>query len=294
MTSSIFELFPCCSPCYAEHIRKNFGGIMNEHEKGQVAASAAAIYEQFFVPALFAEWPMHVLKAAQVQAGDSVLDVACGTGILAREAAKLVGAAGSVVGVDINEGMLAVAEQKAPNITWQAAPAESLPFETSSFDRVVSQFGLMFFQNQIKALAEMERVLRPGGKAAVAVWGSLAATPGYAVVADILDDLFGAEAAQSIQAPYALGDKAKLTTLFRQAGLDDITIHTLTGTVRFASIEAWIYTDIKGWTLADVIDEEGYERLKQYAPQKLAQFVQADGTVVFPAPAHIVTFRGHP
>jgi len=90
---------------------------MNEHEKGQVAASAAEIYDQFFVPALFADWPEHVLRAANVQAGDSVLDVACGTGVLARKAADLVGPSGSVVGVDINEGMLAAARQKAPDIT---------------------------------------------------------------------------------------------------------------------------------------------------------------------------------
>jgi ubiquinone/menaquinone biosynthesis C-methylase UbiE len=135
---------------------------MNEHEKGQVAASAAEIYEQFFVPALFAEWPERILQAANVQTGDSLLDVACGTGVLAQEAADLVGTNGSVVGVDINEGMLAVARQKAPNITWKVGPAEALPFSSNTFDRVVSQFALMFFEDQAKAIAEMGRVVRPG------------------------------------------------------------------------------------------------------------------------------------
>lgn len=264
---------------------------MNEHDRGQVVATAAEIYEQFFVPALFAEWPQHVLNAANVQAGDRVLDVACGTGILARTAVNLVGAKGTVVGVDINKGMLAVANAKAPHLAWETAPAEELPFETATFDRVVSQFGLMFFADQVQAITEMRRVLRPGGTLAVAVWDTLDNTPGYAVVTEILDELFGAEAARSIEAPYALGDKQRLTSLFAEAGLDDITIQTITGQVRFSSIESWIYTDIKGWTLADVIDDEGYETLKRVAPAKLSQFVQADGTVAFAAPAHIVTWH---
>ena len=264
---------------------------MNEHERGQVATTAAVIYENFFVPALFAEWPKHVLTAANVQAGDKVLDVACGTGILARTAVNIVGPQGSVVGVDINEGMLAVAEQKATNITWKASPAESLPFATNTFDHTVSQFGLMFFEDQVKAIAEMGRVVQSGSTLAVAVWGSLEMTPGYAVVAELLDDLFGPEIARSIEAPYSLGDKDKLASLFAEAGMVDITIQTMTGQARFDSVESWIYTDIKGWTLADVIDDAGYELLRQAAPEKLSQFVQANGSVAFDAPAHIVTVK---
>ena len=120
--------------------------MVSEHESGQVAVAAAEVYEEFFVPALFAEWPARVLQAAAVQNGDAVLDVACGTGILAREAVKRVGASGSVVGIDINEGMLAVARRKAADISWKAAPAENLPFDARSFDRVVSQFGSDVFR----------------------------------------------------------------------------------------------------------------------------------------------------
>lgn len=166
---------------------------------------------------------------------------------------------------------------------------ESLPFEAARFDRVVSQFSLMFFADQVKALAEMSRVLRPGGTIAVAGWDSLQETPGYAVVAEILDELFGPAAAKSIQAPYSLGDTQKLRSLFAEAGMNDATIQTIPGKARFASVESWIYTDIKGWTLADTIDDEGYETLMRYAPQKLSRFVLADGSISFAAPAHIVT-----
>jgi ubiquinone/menaquinone biosynthesis C-methylase UbiE len=264
---------------------------MDQHNSGQVVASAAEIYEQFFVPALFAEWPERILKLSKVTTGDRVLDVACGTGVLARKTAELVGASGSVVGLDMNKDMLAVAARREPDIEWKVGQAESLPFDDDSFDKVVSQFGLMFFEDQVKAIMEMVRLLRPGGKTAVAVWGSLAETPGYAAVAEILADLFGSEVAKSTEAPYSLGDKDKLASLFAEAGVTDITIDISSGQARFASIEAWIYTDIKGWTLADVIDDAEYERLKVYAPPKLAQFVQTDGSVTFATPAHIVTFR---
>lgn len=265
--------------------------IQKQHDRGQVAASAAEIYEQFFVPALFAEWPERVLAAAGVKPGDKVLDVACGTGVLARKTAEWVGPEGMVVGVDVNVGMLAVAEMKGPGIEWKVGTAESLPFDDGSFDRVVSQFGLMFFEDQVQAVREMGRLVRPGGTVAVAVWDSLAATPGYAVVAELLDELFGPEAAESIQAPYSLGDEEKLAKIFEGAGMPDVKIHSVMGTARFDSIEDWIYTDIKGWTLAETIDDTGYERLRRYAPQKLGQFVRADGSVAFDAPAHIAVFN---
>ncbi len=151
---------------------------MNDSDKGQVTATAAEVYEEYFLPALFAEWPSHVTDAADVRSGHRVLDVACGTGVLARHVAGLVGQDGSVTGVDINEGMLRVAKTKALHIEWVPAAAEALPFDDDSFDRVVSQFSLMFFENQTKAIEEMVRVLLPGSTFSVAVWDTLENTPG--------------------------------------------------------------------------------------------------------------------
>lgn len=262
---------------------------MTEHERGQVAHSAAEIYEQFFVPALFGDWPPRVLAAADVQQGHRVLDVGCGTGVLAREAERAVGDTGFVVGVDVNEGMLIVARAKSPAASWRKGPAEALPFADAYFDRVVSQFSLMFFEDRVKAVSEMLRVVRPGGKIGVAVWASLADTPGYAVVAEILTELFGSEVAKSIEAPYSLGDVEELKALFSEAGAPAAEVRTVPGKARFDSVESWIYTDIKGWTLADVIDDEGYERLRREAPKKLSRFVRPDGSVEFDAPAHVVT-----
>ena len=263
---------------------------MGEHSTGQVAASAAEIYEQFFVPALFAAWPEHVLRAAEVEVGQTVLDVACGTGILSREARKLVGGSGTVVGVDINEGMLAVARSKSPDIEWRQGQAESLPFEDAVFDHVVSQFGLMFFQDRSKAISEMLRVLRPGRSGCVAVWASLSETPGYAEVAQMLADIFDPDVAKSVEAPYCLGDTNELESIFAMAGARSISIRTISGKARFESIDSWLYTDIKGWTLAEAIDDHDYERLRKAAPPYLEKFAREDGKIEFEAPANLVTF----
>jgi ubiquinone/menaquinone biosynthesis C-methylase UbiE len=262
---------------------------MNPHDRGQLVSTAAEVYDEFFVPALFEPWPDVVLAAADVQSGHQVLDVACGTGVLTRAAAARVGDHGEAVGVDINPDMIAVAERKAPNLVWQISPAESLAFSTEQFDRVVSQFGLMFFDDPVAALGEMNRVLRPDGVMSIAVWGELHATPGYAAMAALLEELFGAEIAQSIKAPYALGDIEKLEALLRNASITTFHIDTVIGQARFASLDDWLYTDIRGWTLADAIDEHQFASLRQHALVRLAPFVGPGGEIEFNAPAHVVT-----
>jgi SAM-dependent methyltransferase len=262
---------------------------MSASETGQVIGSAAEVYEEFFVPALFAEWPPRIADAAGIRPGQRVLDVACGTGVLARAVAGRVGATGSVTGLDLNDGMLAVARRKAPAIEWRQGRAEALPFDDGQFDAVVSQFGLMFFADRVAALREMGRVTRPGGRLAVAVWDALDRSPGYAAMADLLRRLFGDEVAGALHAPFALGDRDLLRALFAEAGIRDATIATEVSTARFPSIASWVHTDIKGWTLADALDDAQYALLLAEAERALQPFVVADGTVAFDAPAHIVT-----
>lgn len=261
---------------------------MDSIEKGQVTRSAAEIYEEFFVPALFQEWAERVADAAALASSERVLDVACGTGVLAREAARRVGTDGTVTGLDRNPGMLDVARGHSERIAWREGLAEALPFADSAFDAVVSQFGLMFFEDRAKALREMWRVLRPGGRLAVAVWGGLDQTPGYAAMTQLLKRLFGDTIAEALRAPYCLGDRDVLRALFAGAGIAGPRIETRDGVARFPSIASWVRTDVKGWTLADLIDDAQYETLQREAAQDLKGFVAADGSVRFGHPAHIV------
>jgi len=256
-------------------------------DRGQVSASAAETYDEFFVPALFGEWAPRVAEFAGLRPTMHVLDVACGSGVLALEAARAVSPAGAVVGLDLNPGMLEVARKKSPDVEWCEGAAESLPFESESFDAVVSQFGLMFFDDKEASLGEMWRVLRPGGRLVIAVWDSLENTPGYAAITQLLDRLFGDETADLLRAPYSLGNRHALEALLETALNVRANVRRVPGTARFPSIRGWMYTDVRGWTLADKIDDTEYECLVSEAEQELREFVQADGSVEFSHPALI-------
>ena len=150
--------------------------------------------------------------------------------------------------------MLSVARRLAPAISWQTGLAETLPFADGVFDRVVSQFGLMFFDDPTKALREMRRVAKTDGRMVVAVWGPLESTPGYAAMVNLLQRLFGTQVADALRAPFALGDPNLLRGMLADAGARKATIETVDITAHFPSLEAWVQTDVKGWTLADMID----------------------------------------
>lgn len=258
---------------------------------GQVSKPAAEIYDEFFVPALFGEWAGHLCDAARIGLGHHVLDVACGTGATTREAALRVGLGGRVVGLDRNEGMLAVAAARSPEIDWVEGLAEEPAYPDESFDAVLCQFGLMFFDDRAKALREMKRLVRPNGRVALTVWDDVANSPGYAGMIGLIDTLFGRGAADALRAPFVLGDKRKLQSLLDDAGLSGVTVTTMTGNARFASIREWVRMDVRGWTLADFIDDEGFEALVSLAEKELAQFAGSGGKVCFPAPAHVVVWQ---
>ncbi len=256
---------------------------------GQITSNAASVYEEFFVPALFGEWAPRIATLAAALPGQTALDVACGTGVLARALARHVGPE-RVVGVDCNDEMLAVARRIAPEVGWQRATAESLPFDDDRFDVVGCQFGLMFFTNRVQALREMWRVLRPGGALVVAVWGALDRTPGYAAMSELLRRMFGAGIASELHAPFVLGDPEAFSSLISSAGIGNARIETLVGCARFPSIAAWVHTDIRGWTLADRLTDEQVEALQQAAGRELGRFRTSDG-VAFESPAHVAVAR---
>ena len=193
--------------------------------------------------------------------------------------------------MDINEGMLAVAERKSPEIEWQIGAAESIPFEDESFDAVVSQFGLMFFVDKTAAIKEMFRVLKTDGKLVIAVWDSLENAVGYKTVVDLLKRLFGDEVADALRSPYSLGEVQILKSLFEEAEIHDFEIKTLEGTANFPSIELWMFTDVKGWTLADILDDSQYQLLLNEAEKELQPFLTSDNSVSFDHPAHIITAK---
>ena len=207
-----------------------------------------------------------------------MLDVACGTGVLAREAAALVGESG-VVGLDRDPGMLTIASRLAPGVSWSTGEAESLPFPDRRFDRVISQFGLMFFVDRRQALREMLRVLAPNGRLAIAVWDSLANTPAYASEVELLSRFAGREAADALRAPFALGDRDELVRLLEAAGVGSVTVTTHKGTARFPSVRSMVEADLRGWlpVMGVTLPEDQIAHILKEAEQTLAATSQPRG-----------------
>jgi SAM-dependent methyltransferase len=255
----------------------------------QALIDAAEGYESLLVPALFEPWPTILLSAANVSEGDSVLDVACGTGVLAREAITRVGITGSVAGTDPNLGMLAVAERIEPAVDWREGVAESIPFSDDAVDVVASQFGFMFFTDKLAAAREMLRVAKPAGRVVVAVWDALEKNPAYAAEVELLERLAGSEAADCVRAPFALGDAQRFAEPFQDIATEvSITTHSSRG--RFPTLEAMLEADLRGWLpiLGVELEEPLIERILTEAKVALGDYVQADGSVEFETSAHIL------
>ena len=253
----------------------------------------ASQYEKLMVPALFMNWSQRLLDEAGIKPEDRLLDVACGTGIVARNALKRNGGNGVyVAGLDPNPGMLAVAESITSRAEWREGMAEELPFEDDSFDVVVSQFGLMFFSDRKAALQELVRVLVPGGRLVVSVFDSLDNNPGYRIMTEAFANVAGEEVAQALRAPFSLGDIGELKSLCRASGLTSAEVATYDGKARFPDVRTMVLADVKGWfPLAGIeLTDEQIEEVVHRVEPALQPFISPDGRVEFPMPAHFIKF----
>jgi ubiquinone/menaquinone biosynthesis C-methylase UbiE len=255
---------------------------------GQLSRSAADVYEEFFVPALFGQWAEKMLDALGAVDGARLLDVGSGTGVVARAAVPRVGARGSVVAVDPNEAMVAVAKRMCPDVDVRIGTAEHLPVGSDEIDCATCQFALMYFSDRARAIREIARVLRPGGRVAIATWAAVEETPGYAAMVDLLSDEIGEWAAEATRAPFCIGTPEQLGDLLRPS-FPKVTVQRHGGQACFASLDDWMHTEIRGWTLAEHIDDEQFARLCRRASTVLSRFVGDDGRVRFPATALIAT-----
>ena len=260
-------------------------------ETFQLSIDAAEAYETKFVPAIFAEWAPLLIDAADVRPGQAVLDVACGTGVVARVVADRLGTEGTVIGVDLNEGMLTVARRLRPDLEWRQADAAHLPFPDGTFDAALCQMALMFFPDRPAALRELARVTRPGGTVALVVPASLEDQPAYGPFVDMAGRVAGPAAASLLGTYWACGDLDGLRRLISSAGLDVVEVRTHLGTARFASADELAVTEVEGSPLGERLSAEDYAGIRAGARDVLARFTGPAGTLEAPLRGHIVTAR---
>lgn len=254
----------------------------SQYEK--YAASAAENYERHFVPAIGEPVARRLVDAAHPASGERVLDVACGTGIVARLVEPAVGTAGSVTGLDANPGMLAVARRHTPDrVAWHEAPAEDLPLPDAAFDLVLCSMGLQFFTDRQAALSEMRRVLTAGGRA---VWCTPGPTPPlFEAIDQALTNHVGPGASMFVHAVFALHDADEARALMETAGFDRIDVDVTSVPLRVAPPADFFWQYVCSTPLAAVtaeLDEQERAALEAEVVERCAPFVDGDGTLMEP------------
>jgi ubiquinone/menaquinone biosynthesis C-methylase UbiE len=218
------------------------------------------MYERSLVGTLFRPWAERLVERAALAPGMRVLDVACGTGIVARLAHRRLGASGAVVGVDVSPPMLNVAHEIEPGVDWRVGDAAALPIAADErFDRVFCQQGLQFFADRQTAVRQLHRALEPNGLALVSVWRSAEEMPVFAALQ---------RAAERHAGPinderYAFGDGAALERLLSDAGFRDVQVETMSIAHRFedgAELVRMNAMALVGMSHAK-LDEQGRERM---------------------------------
>lgn len=213
--------------------------------EGRVSASPAPspvqAYEEYFVPPLFGPWAEELIRVADPQPGERVLDVGTGTGIVVRHLAPLVGDAGRVDALDLNPAMLALAREIAKReglaVTFVEGSADALPFDAGSYDLVTCAQSLQYFSDRVQALSEMRRVLVSGGRAICSCWSVIEDQPLMAALAPIVERHIGTPALNN---PFVLGSTDELLRLFDAAGFHHVSIETVEKTAMMPDPARWV------------------------------------------------------
>lgn len=271
--------------------------VAARNEGWQLAGSSAEAYERYLVPALFVPWADRLIAFAGLRPGERVLDVACGTGIVARRAAPHLGAKGTVVGLDINDEMLAVARRTStevlPAIEWRQGDATALPFADESFDVVFCEQALQFFSDRNAALREMRRVTATQGRMAASVCRPIEFSPAYAPLADALARHAGAPAGAMMRSPFSSWTLDDVRGLFTSAGLRDVRVRIDVAAVRYPSAEEFLRQEAASSPLAGPIGALG-EVARQELIREVARTLRPhtdDEGVSFPIESYFVLAR---
>jgi ubiquinone/menaquinone biosynthesis C-methylase UbiE len=268
-------------------------GMTAARERWQLEGESAELYERYLVPPVTLPWAVDLVERVGVEAGERVLDVACGTGAVARVAAARVGGSGRVVGVDVNRAMLRVARARMPELEWREGSVLALPFADGEFDVLFCQLGLQFFPDRPAASSEMRRVLARGGRLGASVYSSIERNPAADALASSLDRRFGEGASRAKRHEHALADPAELAGLLAAAGFADVRVEPATLEVRFASVEEWVRIQFAATPLAALLEgrepperERLIELVGADVGARLTRFV-GDGGLAFPQEAHV-------
>lgn len=210
----------------------------------QVIGKAPVAWELFMIPSLIDSLAEYLVGRAGLRRGDRVLDVACGTGVVARKALTRVRWDGTVTGLDLNATQLEIAREAArflhPPIDYMEGDAQKLPFPDGSFDVVLCQHGVQFFPDRLAALREMRRVLAPGGRLSFMVWRHRDYHPVWTLLAEAFDRHVGQTIGDMMRSPFQLPDGELVRSMTEEAGFSDVKLEIRVDSARFPSVREFV------------------------------------------------------
>jgi len=258
---------------------------------------AAELYERYPARYILGPWAPLLVDAAHVGAGERVLDVACGTGVVARAAAKCVGRTGRVVGVDLNPGMIAVARSllatSDASIEWLERSALDLRLENASFDVVLCQQGLQFFPDKAVALQEMRRVLDHRGRLALSVWNSNSIGLYTGAVSAALAQFMSHEVAARFTASRKAPTSAELQLLATEAGFSAVEVSVSRINLHLPRIDKFVLDHLAATPVAadiDAMDANARKKIGVSVAGQLKRYTDGDG-ITFPEETYVLTAR---
>ncbi len=213
---------------------------MNKKSGWQLSSDGPDAYEKYIVPAYTGAWAKEIVNRACLNKGEKILDVACGSGLVARTAANEMGNGDLVNGVDINEVMIKKARQIDKSISWYNSDVTDMPFADGSFDVIFCQQGLQYFPDSSLALREMNRVLVENGHILASVWRPIKYSPFYESLCKVLEKYVNAKAASMLSGAFSLGDYGKLKTLFATAGFNSVNINIVVKQMSYSPLEEFV------------------------------------------------------
>jgi SAM-dependent methyltransferase len=258
----------------------------------QIQGRAPERYERHVAP-IMAPFVTAILDATAPRPGEAVLDVACGTGFVARAAAERVAPGGSVDGVDLNPAMLAIAAERAPAIRWHHAPGDALPFDDASFDVILCQQGLQFFPDRAAAAREFARVARPGARIAITVWSPVERNPLLAAQLHAIETLAPAPVRASfLQATSC--DPADVASAFTAAELHDVTATEVRVDITLHDVDTFVPEQLAAlpWATALVAaQEDGLHLAASSVLAELGDAITDDRSMTLPFASALVVGR---
>lgn len=266
--------------------------------KWEMSSDGPETYEECIVSTWMEDWSPDLIEAGQIGPNQRVLDVACGTGILARKAGGLVGPGGRFACIDLNDGMLRVGcryvkQTGATEVEWHHCDVTKMPFSNAEFDTVLCQQGLQFFPDKLAALQEIKRVLVPHGTLALSVWGRPEKSPHVIVICDVLTKFFGPDSTQMFKVACSLSSPDLLSKLIQEAGFSDICIRTDVKIARHPSFTRFLPAYFSIFPVASLISElpdDERDRMFHLIEKGLAPWIE-NGALAVPTENHILTAK---